>query len=33
MDKAIATHRFTGGLTHATTARFPAAGSGRALMR
>jgi hypothetical protein len=33
METAIATHRFTGGLTHATTARFPAAGSGRALIR
>jgi hypothetical protein len=32
METAIAAHRFTGGLT-ATTARFPAAGSGRALIR
>jgi hypothetical protein len=32
METAIATHRFTGGLTRATTARYPAAGSGRALI-
>jgi hypothetical protein len=31
MEMAIATHRFTGGLTHAT-ARFLAAVSGRALI-